>query len=77
MPRAGTQAASDRGRDEGMLTERAAEDEAETQHSERAWMVRGSNVDGYNLVPDWLHDGFVSLSASQLGGLDPGRDYES
>ena len=39
-------------------------------------MVRGSNVDGYNLVPDWLRDGFVSLSASQLGGLDPGADYD-
>ena len=35
-------------------------------------MVRGSNVDGFNLVPDWLRDGFVSLSASQLGSLDPG-----
>ena len=22
--------------------------------AKRAWMVRGSNVDGYNLVPDWL-----------------------
>ncbi|MGH3402401.1 MAG: AAA family ATPase, partial [Streptosporangiaceae bacterium] len=42
----------------------------------RAWMVRGSNVDGYNLVPDWLRDGFVSLSASQLGGLDPGTDKD-
>ena len=39
-------------------------------------MVRGSNVDGYNLVPDWLRDGFVSLSASQLGSLDPGAGYD-
>jgi 5-methylcytosine-specific restriction enzyme B len=38
--------------------------------AKRAWMVRGSNVDGYNLVNDWLRDGFVSLSASQLGRLD-------
>jgi 5-methylcytosine-specific restriction enzyme B len=36
----------------------------------RAWMVRGSSVDGYNLVPEWLRDGFVSLSASQLAPLD-------
>ena len=42
----------------------------------RAWMVRGSNVDGYNLVPEWLRDGFVSLSASQLGNLDPGVGYD-
>ncbi len=34
--------------------------------SKRAWMVRGSNVDGFNLVDDWLRDGYVSLSASQL-----------
>jgi 5-methylcytosine-specific restriction enzyme B len=42
----------------------------------RAWMVRGSNVDGFNLVPDWLRDGFVSLSASQLGQLDPDAGYD-
>ena len=40
--------------------------------AKRAWMVRGSNVDGFNLVPEWLRDGFVSLSASQLADLDPG-----
>ena len=34
-------------------------------------MMRGSNVDGYNLVPEWLRDGFVSLSASQLGTSIP------
>jgi 5-methylcytosine-specific restriction protein B len=42
----------------------------------RAWMVRGTNVDGYNLVPDWLRLGFVSLSASQLGNLDPYPSYD-
>jgi 5-methylcytosine-specific restriction protein B len=36
----------------------------------RAWMVRGTNVDGYNLVPDWLRGEFISLSASQLGNVD-------
>ena len=34
--------------------------------SRRAWMVRGSNVDGFNLVDEWLDGGYVSLSASQL-----------
>jgi 5-methylcytosine-specific restriction enzyme B len=42
----------------------------------RAWMVRGSSVDGYNLVPEWLDDGYVSLSASQLSNLDPSADYD-
>ena len=45
--------------------------------AKRAWMVRGSNVDGYNLVPEWLRDGFVSLSASQLGNVDPGSATRS
>lgn len=34
-------------------------------------MVRGTSVDGFNLVPDWLAEGDVSLSASQLGAVDP------
>ena len=60
-----------------LLTARAAEDAPDTRApAKRAWMVRGSNVDGYNLVPEWLRDGFVSLSASQLGSLDPGAGYD-
>ena len=39
-------------------------------------MVRGSSVDGFNLVPDWLGEGFVSLSASQLAHLDRDLSYE-
>ena len=60
-----------------LLADRASTEEPETPAAvKRAWMVRGSNVDGYNLVPDWLRDGFVSLSASQLGSLDPGAGYD-
>ena len=60
-----------------LLAARAAEDAPDTRATaKRAWMVRGSNVDGYNLVPEWLQDGFVSLSASQLGAVDPGADYD-
>ncbi|MGH9205040.1 MAG: hypothetical protein ACRD1G_00520, partial [Acidimicrobiales bacterium] len=58
-----------------LLDARAGEDEVPAP-ARRAWMVRGSNVDGYNLVPEWLRDGFVSLSASQLGSVGPGADYE-
>ena len=39
-------------------------------------MVRGTSVDGFNLVPEWLREGFVSLSASQLGNLDPSAGYD-
>ena len=60
-----------------LLADRASTEEPETPAAvKRAWMVRGSNVDGYNLVPEWLRDGFVSLSASQLGSLDPGAGYD-
>jgi 5-methylcytosine-specific restriction protein B len=38
----------------------------------RAWLVRGSNVDGRDLVPEWLAGGWVSLAASQLPAVDPG-----
>ncbi len=37
----------------------------------KAWMVRGSNVDGHNLVQHWLDDGYVSLNSAQLGAIDP------
>ncbi len=58
-----------------LLDARTAEDEIPTP-AKRAWMVRGTSVDGFNLVPEWLREGFVSLSASQLGSLDPGASYD-
>jgi len=39
-------------------------------------MVRGTNVDGFNLVPNWLRDGFVSISASQLAAIGPHPGYD-
>jgi 5-methylcytosine-specific restriction enzyme B len=56
---------------------REAEEEEGIAPAKRAWMVRGTNVDGHNLVPDWLRDGFVSLSASQLPHLDDGIGYDA
>ena len=50
-----------------LLDERAEERDDDTPSGKRAWMVRGSSVDGFNLSREWLSDGFVSLSASQLG----------
>jgi 5-methylcytosine-specific restriction protein B len=32
----------------------------------RAWLVRGSSVDGRDLIPLWLHDNFTSLAAANL-----------
>jgi 5-methylcytosine-specific restriction protein B len=59
-----------------LLESRPHQEMTEPTVVRRAWMVRGSSVDGFNLVPDWLSEGFVSLSASQLGALDPSADYD-
>lgn len=40
----------------------------------RAWLVRGSAVDGRDLIPTWLEDGFVSLRAVKLREVDVGID---
>jgi len=61
----------------GLLDELRASDGVISPTAKRAWMVRGTNIDGYNLVPDWLADGFVSLSASQLGHLDTGISFDA
>ncbi|WP_422755292.1 AAA family ATPase [Micromonospora sp. WMMD708] len=60
------------------LRERMAEAEAVGPESaaRRAWLVRGSNVDGVDLVPDWLAQGWVSLAASQLPELDDEVDSQ-
>lgn len=38
----------------------------------RAWLVRGSNVQGRNLVPVWLERGSCSLPAAQLRPVEGG-----
>jgi 5-methylcytosine-specific restriction protein B len=60
----------------GLLDELRASGGEMIPTAKRAWMVRGTNIDGYNLVPDWLADGFVSLSASQLGHIDTGVGFD-
>lgn len=44
---------------------------AEEGEAQRAWLVRGSNVQGFNLVPLWLEGSFCSLSASHLRPIVP------
>ena len=36
----------------------------------RAWLIRGNNVNGKNLVPVWLERGSCSVAASQIRSLD-------
>ncbi len=47
-----------------MLAELAGE-----EREPRAWMVRGSSVNGKNLVPTWLAKGTCSIPASQIRSL--------
>jgi 5-methylcytosine-specific restriction protein B len=48
---------------------RRTRDEAQRR---RAWLVRGSSVQGVNVVLEWLTAGFCSLAASQLRKVDSG-----
>lgn len=43
-----------------------------TPAAKRAWLVRGSSVDGHNLVPRWLEEGYCSLRAARLREVEPG-----
>jgi 5-methylcytosine-specific restriction protein B len=38
----------------------------------RGWLLRGANIRGQNLVPDWLAEGYGSVAAPELGKLEPG-----
>jgi 5-methylcytosine-specific restriction enzyme B len=58
-------------------SERADDPEGDSHSlTHRAWMVRGTSVDGSNLVSEWLRDGFVSLNAAQLTDVTPGVSYD-
>jgi 5-methylcytosine-specific restriction protein B len=42
----------------------------------RAWLVRGANVQGENLVPTWLADGYCAVGWPEAGELPPGSARE-
>jgi 5-methylcytosine-specific restriction protein B len=44
---------------------------APVDSSRQAWLVRGSNVQGSDLVPAWLRDGVCTLSARGVENLRP------
>lgn len=46
--------------------------EGKWPYPERAWLVRGANVDGTNLVPEWLEEGYVSVGWHEVGDLQAG-----
>ncbi|MDQ3403888.1 MAG: AAA family ATPase [Actinomycetota bacterium] len=55
------------------ITERLIDlgDKEETSVAVRAWLVRGSSVEGWDMVPSWLHDGYVSLAGTSLRAITP------
>lgn len=44
--------------------------------AQRAWLVRGSSVDGHDLIPLWRQEGYASLRASKLREVQPGMERE-
>jgi 5-methylcytosine-specific restriction protein B len=48
---------------------------AQQPPTRRAWLVRGSSVGGFNVVPHWLEDGFVSLRAQRLPPTATAADW--
>lgn len=49
---------------------------ASAEVTQRGWLVRGANVGGVNLIPEWLERGFCSLSYRELGEIAPGTPHE-
>ena len=43
----------------------------------RAWLIRGSSVQGKNLVPKWLTEGFISLPATMLQPVSTEADRDT
>jgi 5-methylcytosine-specific restriction protein B len=46
------------------------------EHDQRGWMVRGFNVDGRNLVPNWLEQGYCSVSWREMPEIPAGADKQ-
>lgn len=44
--------------------------------AKRAWLIRGSSVNGKDLVPGWLAEGRVSLAASNLRAVEAGMSRD-
>lgn len=50
--------------------------QADVASGQRAWLVRGNNVKGHDLVPSWLAEGQVTLAAEYLGPVETGIDKD-
>lgn len=50
--------------------------EAPDTSGQRAWLVRGNNVKGHDLVPAWLDGDKVTLAAEYLGPVEAGESKD-
>ncbi len=46
--------------------------EMDAREGRRAWLIRGANVDGHNLIDDWLAEGYCSVGWAALGPIEAG-----
>lgn len=46
--------------------------EGAVQHEQRGWLVRGYNVGGHDVIPDWLGRGYCSLSWREVPEIPGG-----
>jgi 5-methylcytosine-specific restriction protein B len=49
----------------------SAKDKEVANVPDKAWLVRGANVSGVNLVPQWIEQGYISIGWYEVGDLDP------
>jgi MoxR-like ATPase len=45
---------------------------AQTDLPRKAWLVRGANVDGANMVPEWVEAGCVAIAWREVGEVERG-----
>ena len=44
----------------------------DVREERRAWLIRGANVDGHNLIPAWLSEGYCSIGWARVGPVEAG-----
>ncbi|MFC4062002.1 McrB family protein [Planomonospora corallina] len=48
----------------------------EKSRPQRGWLVRGANVQGVNVIPRWLEEGFCSVAWAEAGEIPAGASRE-
>jgi 5-methylcytosine-specific restriction enzyme B len=51
--------------------------EVDAREERRAWLIRGANVKGHNLVPAWLSEGYCSIGWARVGPVEAGTTRQA